>query len=491
MNKSGSRGDIASVEGGFLKESGVDLSEYKQQLAKERNARTLTLRQIQRPMLKSIFTVKDMKPKARVSFNDDKQAIISSCVAIFEAGEESGIASFCNGLIDNENPSVSQISTLAKSPDVASAICQAFTSGNYSDNTMILLLGALSTLFPVAGDNGPNYIDEGIVYVFPELLENEKLVSPLLTFIGVLAESSGYARDSILCMELHKTLCELAKAASEDESICLLSCEAIRKIFAYPADIDFQILSDSVPSVIELLDLPIISCVHSIISALTQMGVKMSTLVITFHEYGLYSKVITFVQTPDLTDVSLKLIGLLSIGQPSHVKSMLDEGVFPILMSLIESEYAADVFWIFSNLIETLQNSVMDLFNLEFVAGVVELAQKSSFEVKKEIAFFLSTLSLFVGGDVLNQFLNEDVVDILVEMLGCGVSYIMLRIVDAIIRMLHQVQNGSAPNDFISILEQSDLRKRINDIDQFPSIIIQRSQYLIELLDAIENPEEE
>ena len=486
MNKSGSRGDLYR-DGEFFKESGGDLSEYKQQLARERNARTLSLRQIQRPSLKSVFGIKEMRAKPRVSLSEDRQALINSAIAIFESGDETGISNYCNQIINSEVQSLAELNIIAKSQQLSSAICQAFTSGAFSDNTIILLLGAMSTLFPLAGDNSQSYIDEGIVYVFPEMLEKPELISPIVTFIGIISESSEYARDSILCMELHLTLCQLAKDAVEDETTCLLICEAIRKVFANPAEIDFQILSDSAPAVIELLDLPIVSCLHSIISALTQMAIKMSTLVLTFHDYDLYTKVITFIQNPDLVDVSLKLIAILSIGQPSHIKSMLDGGVLPILMSLINTEYAADVFWIFSNLIETISSTVMEIFNVEFVSNVVSLAESSSFELKKEIAFFLSTLALFSDGETINNFLNDDVIDILVEMLGCGVSYVMLRIVDSLIRMLHQVQTGSAPTDFISIIDQSDLRKRVAEVvEQFHgTVTVERSEYLISLLNQL------
>jgi hypothetical protein len=365
-------------------------------------------------------------------------------------------------------------------------MCQSILSGTYSVQAVTAIIGAITTIFPFSAENGMVFVDE-LCFVIPEFLENEALISPIVTFIGVISENSEYARDAILCTELHKTLCELSKAAA-DESTAFSVCDAIRKIFANPAEIDFQILSDAVAPIIELLELPFVSCIHSIISALTEMACKMSTLVLTYYEYGLYTKVITFIQTPELVDVSLKLVGTLSIGQPSHVKAMLDDGVLPVLMQLLSTEYAADVFWIFSNLIETLSSTVMGIFDQSFIANVIHIAEGSSFELKKEIAFFLSTFALFADTEVINEFLNDDVLDILVEMLGCGVSIVMLRIVDSLVRMLHQIQVGVAPPDFIAAIEQSDIRKRVADVaEHSPGVVMDRAEYLISLLDQLEN----
>ena len=484
--KSGSRSDLTEEA---YNDNGFDLTKYKQQLVRERNARTLSLRQISRPSLKSVFGSKDRIPKQRLSLGSDRQAQIDAACALFSSGVESQIFGYCNNIINSELQSAQEVKEIAKSPEVAEEMCQSLLSGSFSDETVTAILGAITTIFPLAGENCTVFVDN-LCFVIPEFLEKEALISPIVTFIGVISESSEYARDAVLCMELHKTLCDLAKA-SADESTTLNICEAIRKIVANPAEIDFQILSDAVPPIIELLDLPYLSCVHSIISALTEMACKMSTLVLTYYDYELYKKVITFIQTPELVDVSLKLIGILSIGQPSHVKAMLDDGMMPILMDLLTTEYAADVFWIFSNLIETLSSAVMSTFDQGFIASVVQLAAPSAFELKKEIAFFLATFALFADAEVVNEFLNDDVIDILVEMLGCGVSIVMLRIVDSLVRMLHQVQVGAAPPDFVSVIEQSDIRKRVSDIaEQSPGVVMDRAEYLISLLDQLEGGEQ-
>lgn len=481
INRSPSRSDVSGAE-----KSGMDLSVYKEELNRERNSRTLTLRRMQRPTLRSVFGNIQQKNKPMISLSDNKQSIINEAVQTLNSGDESAIESFCQGIINTELVSVSNLAYLAHSPEVAEAMGTAATNG-YSESTIVSLLGAISNLFPLSGQNANTFIDTGICFYLPEFLENPNLINASVTFIGCISESSSYARDAILCNELHFSLCQIA-LQSENEELTVNACEAIRKIFANTAEIDFKILSDSVNPIAPLLDLPNLTAVHSIIATFNEMACKMSTLVLKYDQIGLYTKIIEYVQNENLTDVSLKLIGVLSIGQPSHVRAMFEGGLFAILMQLLDTEYCPDVFWIFSNLIETLGSTATSFFDFNFINHVVEISATASFTVKKEAAYFLSTFALFSDAEVVNSFLNEAILDILVEMLGCGVLVIMNRIIDIIIRMVHQLQTGAVTKEFANLIAESDLTTRLEDItEQQYGIIAERANYLINLIEGIED----
>ena len=481
MNRSPSRSDISTTE-----LSGVDLSQYKEELNRERNSRTLTLRRMNRPTLKSVFGNLQQKSRQPISLSDNKQNVINDAVTTLQSGDESAIQSFCQDIINTELVSVSNLAYLAHSPEVAEAMGNAALNP-VSENTIVSLLGAISNLFPLSGSNDTAFIDTGIVFSLPEFIENPNLINASVTFIGCISETSSYARDAILCNELHVSLCQIALQSESDE-LTVNVCEAIRKIFANNAEIDFQILSDSVNPIADLLNLTNLTALHSIIATFTEMACKMSTLVLKYDQIGLYSKVIEFIQNENLTDVTLKLIGVLSIGQPSHVRAMFEGGLFDLLMKLLDTEFCPDVFWIFSNLIETLGGAALQFFDPSFITHVVEISESASFVVKKEAAFFLSTYALFSDPEVLYSFLNEAILDILVEMLGCGVSIIMNRIIDIIVRMVHQLQMGSMTDDFVNLITESDLRKRLEDItEQQSGIVAERAQYLLGLLDSIDN----
>lgn len=465
--------------------SGGDLTNYNTELRLERNSRTLTLRQICNPSIKNI--VYTTRSKSRVSLNEDNVSLIEAAVAIFTSGEESRIQRYCSLLAHAEISQLSELQLIAKSDDVVNAISQLFQQ-ELSDQTLTCLITILSIMFTQANNNLSILIDSGFCFIIPNYFENENLSSSALHLVNCMASSTGYVRDSLICNEIHFQLAQIA-LNSPNPDVVNCCCETLYKIFSHPAEIEFDAIFKSVEPIAPLLELNNPTAVSYIILAYVEMACKSTTIVLSFDKIKLYNMVLNFIQIPELVPATLKLIRILSLGPPPNVWIMINNGLLPAINPFLNSDYCPEVFWIFSNLIETLKRNIIQIFDPGFILTVLNLCDNGTFKIKKEGSYFLATYALFCDRAILIDFFTDDVIDLLVEMIGCGVSLIVLRIIDSLIQLVTRL-NKEAHEDKISILLESDLKARLNDIIEQPfSIVTNRASYLLDYLTFLETGE--
>lgn len=448
---------------GINKSNGADLTEYKQQLLRERNSRSLSLRSSSRPSI-SNFIKKQNKTNENLGY--DVKSSIAKTISIIHSGDESQIKGFADSITNADPNNFNLVRIISKSPEVANALTSCITDG-ISEDLSAALCDAIAIMVPLGPKHVNVYIDEGLCFSLNDYIssDNQKLLKSAVVLIGVMSEVSCYARDSFLCqLDIHTNLAELA-LKTDNQDLQVTICTTLSKIFANDSEkIDYKILSDSVAPLAPLLDIKNVRALHSVISCLKDMANQMSTLVLKFYDLGIFTKVIQFVKDPELADVTLKLISVLSIGQPSHVRLMLDEGLQASLMDLIDTVHSADVFCIFANLIDTLGSGALDFFDSDFIKRVVKISEESGHKVKKRIALFLSTFALHADREHLCILMITEVLDILIEILGGDLDEVSERIIDCITRIVENVAKAGDQKTFAEVLDVKELRYRLKDI---------------------------
>ena len=494
MKKSGSKSDLSEMaDFGSLQDSGVDLRNYKDQLMKDRNSRTLTLRSLKRPsvssmrfgqgQMRSIKTSQDTFGEQSTFPFLDPENIIGT----FQSMDEAKIRTLMQQITECAESRPRLVMNLMKKTEIFQPIVDAL-NGEITPEFTIPIMGFISVIFPLCKPPEMNvFVDCDLCFSLYAFItsESEEVINAAIQLIAVLSEECSYARDAMISFGIHTTLMEIAKA-SQNEALTEACCNALHKIFGNPDPIDSATVMESVNPMAELLSISSVSALESVIDCFVEMTNKIPSIVFMLYDLELYPTIIGFLGNESLTGVTLRLIGNMSVAHPPQIRLMLELDLFNTLLGLLDSDYATCVFWIFSNMLESVPQLMMPLFTEEFVNSVIELVANASFDVKKEAAYFLSTLILFSEADAIPRFMTQEVTDVLVEMLGCGVVMIIVRCIDTLIRFIHISQTNEEYSSYNEIVLDSDIRDRLQDlISPETPVVNERAEYLIQQLESI------
>jgi hypothetical protein len=267
------------------------------------------------------------------------------------------------------------------------------------------------------------------------------------------------------------------------EHLTVSACEALNKVFANRVQIDSTTLTSCVEPLSSLLTLHFTSAVNIVLSCFVSMTNKMPALVFTMFDLGLFPVIVGMLSNEQLIGLALPLIGNLSVGHAAHIHTLLECHLFDILMSLIGSEHTADVFWVLSNLIESVPHLTIHFFSSEFLTQTIAMAEESSHEIKRECGFFLATLVLFTEQEDLIRLMNSSLLDLIVELLGCSIGLIILRCLDALLAFARLIDVVGASDDVLAMLKGSYLREALNELlEQNSQLIRERAEFLLNQL---------
>lgn len=477
-------GDLDSFS--TLNETGADLTRYQEQLRRERNSRTLTLRRIQRPSIKSVLNTSNHKLIPQSHSAIECPYLDPNCAfACLQTGDFSQIRNFADTLINIAQKSSRLVTPLVSNTEIIDAMVNLITDGT-SEQLTTIMMQLVSEVFPISG-NKDYFVDTGIVYSFPDFLDSSSglIVNSTIVLIGAMAAASNYARDSILSNNLYEQLVDITILNSND-----LAAECLLKLFSNSSEIDTELMIPAINKMCRILtETDSAKAKECVLEAFVEMTNKQNQLIFELYDNNLYTLIVQFVQDERLTAVSLHLIGNLSVAQPYQINDMINAGLFPILNQLLTTEYTSDTFWIFSNLLETVTSSVLPLITPEFIANVIEIANTASFEVKKEASFFISTLIIFSDFSSIGVYITEEIIEILVEMLGCGVNLVILRCSDSIIKLMQYVQNDpTQATQFFSMVLDSDIMDRLTEVlETDQRLVNDKANFLYNQLNAIKN----
>ena len=471
-----------------MKSTGADLTQYSIELQQERNNRSLTLRRSNRPSIAGLLN-KGGNSSNRTSLIDPtKYPFLNPDVAvqILSSGNASKISEFAANILTTSAASPKLLSSLAKSQAVCETICEVFADES-NEQTLVNIMNIIATIFPLSENMKEAYIDGGVILTLLGYLESESqlLACNSILLIKTLCDASVYARDSILSFGVLSTLMTLA-GTQTDETIVVDACRTIASVFESKEPIDSNILTSSIPELAQLLGLPFPQAVCSILNALVSITTHLPTIILDIFNTGVVPAIIEMLDNKDLAAAALPLIGNLSAGHPTHIQQMFDAGLIDRLTPLISTRLAGDVFFVFSNLVTSVPNLVIPLFDQGFIESAIELAETSMFDIKKEIVFFLTTLILHMGSEEMLAFIRPDVIDLIIEMLGCGVPTTILSCLDVIQKFAVAISNSEADPSLISPSQWEDLACALDDLaDRGTPAVKEKASYLMEKLDQM------
>jgi hypothetical protein len=459
--------------------NGADLSRYQDELARERNARTLTLRRHGQ----SILDIRGKRPgcdRYRSISDASRFPYLAQEKATAALSVDSELQELANQIISAAKAAPRPLKSLVHSSEFLDAF-SAVLAAPHPPELIIRLLEVVIVIFPLLDPLTNSFIDGGICYSLNDFLSSPdpSIVSTTVRVLKEICGRSSYARDSALCLEIHTTLIQLAldSSPSERSEEC---CAALLVIFSNPDPIEPEILIKSVEPLFGLLDVGSPQTVASVLDSFVAMTNQHSALVHSLYDLGLFKRVVRLMDTPVLFSPTLRLIGNLSVAQPFQLRTMLDAGLADRLFRELESEHAADVFWVLSNLLEAVSALIMPLIDAEFVARLLEIIDTSSYDIQKESAFFLSTLILFSREADLPRFVAPPVIEVLVSMIGCGVEKVILRCIDTFGKLVRFLQAHPIAESTKSIAE-SDVLDRLAELLDDPEqpLLAERAEALI------------
>lgn len=462
---------------------GFDLSGYQKELQHDRSIRTNNFRRINNHYSKATSSKAGKLQRHKSLSSIQLPEFLTSKIFIQLLANQQTIDYLCNNVIEYAQNTPQMFRELVANDEVVLTLIEAMTQG-YPEPTMVSVLKILAAMFPLFSQiKMVDLIDGGITLEFLNLLESNShlVLCTSICLISVLARHSGYARDSLISYGIHEMLINLIHSQAE-ETIVVNASEALQQIFANQETIDNSIFLPMLEQIYDLLQIQCKQALIYILDVLVEMSNKMPSIVFQYFKKKIDEFVFEAIKDPELTEVSLRLIGNMAVSQPSQIKAMLNNGLIDILTGILaQDQYSADVFWIYSNLLESLPSIMVSIFNIDFISNVTDLASYTNFDLKKEASFFLSTLTIFINNDELARFADsQEILDLFVEMLGCGDANIILRCMDSIIKMICFSAYKDKKAEFAGALIDTGIKDRLEELlDQDNQLLKERANYLL------------
>ena len=350
------------------------------------------------------------------------------------------------------------------------------------------LLSFVQSTFPLCANSDEDFIDSGLICALSFLLteENSETIDETVKTIGILAQNSCYARDACICIGIHTLLIEMCDKIRGTDLATQICC-SLHSIFGNYEEIDSEIIRDVTAPVAGLIEGQTEETIQYIIAILADLSSQLPSVVFTLYNLGLYDGICDFLQNETLAVPSLSLVGNMAVAQPPQIRTLLDHNLIAILIELAKNEsYASDVFWVFSNLVESVPQIAIEAFDESFLDAVLSAAEEASFDAKRECAFFLGTIIVFCGLDKISHLYDIRVISLFSDVLGCGVSSISLRIIEALIAFLVLSQRANKNEEYIQMLIDNDIEDRLKEFDEEQSLLGERARFL--LLQIIQQP---
>jgi hypothetical protein len=466
---------------------GRDLSNYSDELIVLRKSRTLNLRRSinlchnRTCNCNGKFYVSPKRSNA-LSTGSEELSIeyIVQTLDVSTSGQskQGAISMLCGTIVEAAEKSVKIITQIMQSAAVQEAFVNYLEEGPQQSTCDVL--NALSVVFKFAGQTMEDFIDIGLSSQLMFLLseENEEILASTINLIGEISNQSTYARDAVICLGMHTMLIELASKVRGNPLACTI-CEALHSIFANPSPIDSEIIRDSVEPIFRLLEGQTEDTINSIIAVLVVMSSKQPSIVFALSNLGLYDIICDLVTNPKLTQEALRLLCNLCVAQPPQIKILLDHGLLDILMGLSSTPYAGDVFWVLSNLLESMPEVVFSTFENGLLEAALTAAEDAPFEIKREAAFLISTIIVYGGNEKIEEFFIDRVFCVISDILGCGVPNVVIRCFDALVSFLSYAQTSGKMKELIQLFTDNDIEDRLRDLDEKKTIIGQRARSIL------------
>ena len=224
----------------------------------------------------------------------------------------------------------------------------------------------------------------------------------------------------------------------------------------------------------------------SVLQTIVSITNKKPSLVFIIYEMQIAPNIVQLLEHQELASAALPLIGNMSVSSVSNIKQLLDANLIDLLFRYISTEYTSDVFWVLSNLIESVPQLLVPVFDSNFILQTISSSEDSDYELKREISFFIATLIIFTPIHNMEIFITAEVVDLLQSMLVCGVGLIVLRVLDALTKLMYTIPEIDPSREFAEAMASEDMKDEIDRvIDSGTPLMIERAHFLIHMIEEL------
>ena len=469
-----------------IKNDEMDISDYETHLKNQLSANSLYLRRLTLPGMK-------MAPAKSLCHNFqqgllpggflNKEEILNRAIEYLSSKDSEKIISL-DWMMKMESKYLTYISN---DENFIKAVDEAISNfDDLSNDAVIFLLSLLAVMVQHSSTQIIENIADDVIMPINNILfsDNIQLFSPALNLINSMSQRSDYARNSVTCLDLHKQMLELIKQNITKE-ITENALLALYAIFKNPEPMESVTIKEASEMIFDLLkeDFPQ-EYICIMLNILTEMSNKLSTIIPDFFAKGLYNYAFQEMDNPILTKACLNLIGNMCVSCLSFMESLLSQGLFEKLLGLIQSQQNTSclpqVYWVISNLIEAIPSQVVSKINIDFVQYSINLADDSSFDLKEEISYFISTLILFQNPFQTKEIINEQAIELISEMLDCGITAVTIRAIDALFKLFTIALNTNKLDELLAIYQDCDVKQQLEDnLKSNEQAIVDKATYVL------------
>lgn len=358
-----------------------------------------------------------------------------------------------------------------------------------SEDVIISLLTSLSSLFPFCSKRMDDIVD--LLYLeFSQLLESAtpSTILPSINLIISISRYSSYGRSSLISAGIHELLINIAMTA-DNQDISINCCIALEFIFSEVENLDFDtLIQNNVMSITQLFSLPYVEAKTAILSTfnslITQVPKASNRLCQLSH---IHITLLNSLDDEDLQEPSVQLISnLCQTADISYVKEMIENNLIPILIELINSDKAAISLHTISLLIDRLHEEVYCLLPEEFNENIIEIANMSPFEIKKQASYLIATEIYTLNPAKIENLMNPQAIQLLVDMLSSGQTDITLQCLNALGSIAQTAVMMGKEKEFAEYLNDSEIISVLESLGDDRLITISdRARSLIKKLEPI------
>lgn len=440
----------------FLK--GQDLAICNKKVAAEMSIRTLIMRRVNFSLLSSLI------PHAHKLNEEHKMKVNpTDAIAILRSRNENQIAEFAERLAKLVQTDPRSAKTLANSEEVCDALFEALSEAT-SESLRQILIRAIQGLFPLLGDQQTVLIDNGLVSLCSDFLSLPTLsvVCDTADLIAVIARSSSWGRDTIICCGIQDILIDLV-LHSNNETVCVKACAALAHIFEECDNNMTDISLSTAQNAMNLLQIESIPAMRWILDLLSNLS-KANATVSFLLENSIHTLIVKFLEIEGLRRPVLTLLSRLLTGESFKVREVANAGILPLLFGLLGTEHTSQALIVLSTLAETIPDVFVPLVTPQMASEIVEMAQVANFDIRRECVFFLATLLQFLPPDALPPLITPQVMDELSEMCSCGNGKVVVRCLAGMIRVgMLSISSGRA-QEFRNVMLTTEIVGRLEEL---------------------------
>ena len=469
-------------------DTGADISAFNSQVLKERSTRSLTLRRTPRPTIAGLSGNRrgNMIPRVKLFDTTDYPFLEPGYAAqVFSECNVGPIRQLCHNITTVYDATPKLVLNVIQSEDISEPMIN-FLSETSEEIAVNEVLNFIGTIYPKCGSNQEKIIDDGLTFAILNFLQSDNIniIPATINCINNISQASSYARDSILCMDVHSELIRIASTETSPE-ITQLCCKTLHTIFSNQEEIDTNIISICLGAITNLLNLSDILSVDYVLKTLEAMTQQHGNIIMQLFQMDISTKLIPFLSIDDLVESTLDLITNLCSSNLNDINQLLENGLMDSLFGLLSIGHIAHVYKVLAELVESRINSIMHLFDQAFIEQTIELSNDGDYEVKKSTTYFLATLIIFTPMTDLSFFLCNEVADMIESMLGCGHLLIVLRCLDALIKIVKYVANADVTTEFMDMISTDDMRCLLSNIMNSGSeMATERAIFLLDILSS-------